>query len=239
MASRHPRDQREQTLCLRNTGLHCTHDDVMKWKHFPRNWPFVQGIHRSPVKSPHKGQWRGALMFSLICVWINDWVNNREAGYLRHYRTHYDAIVMPAGVQEEPTVLNYRPAFSRKISRGFEAARLCVRRIILVCTLALIRNGCQISERLERCKPVSYGFEASQDLALWIKVKGTYLRGGDKCLSALGQSTTVLTIVLHSSTRWRHKGVWDLEISYDTWRVNSSLLVPHICASESGQHWFR
>ena len=38
----------------------------MKWKHFPRNWPFVRGIHRSPVNSPHKGQWRGALMFSLL-----------------------------------------------------------------------------------------------------------------------------------------------------------------------------
>ena len=69
-------------------------DDVIKWKHFPRNWPFVRGIHRSPVNSPHKGQWRGALMFSLICVWINDWVNNREAGHLRRYRAHYDVIVM-------------------------------------------------------------------------------------------------------------------------------------------------
>ena len=36
------------------------HDDVIKWKHFPRYWPFVRGIHRSPVNSPHKGQWRGA-----------------------------------------------------------------------------------------------------------------------------------------------------------------------------------
>ena len=43
--------------------------DVMKWKHFPRYWPFVWGIHRSPVNSPHKGQWRGALMFSLNCAW--------------------------------------------------------------------------------------------------------------------------------------------------------------------------
>ena len=71
------------------------HDDVIKWKHFPRNWLFVRGIHRSPVNSPHKGQWRGALMISLICVWINDWVNNREAGDLRRYRDHYDVIVMP------------------------------------------------------------------------------------------------------------------------------------------------
>ena len=70
------------------------HDDVIKWKHFPRNWPFVRGIHRSPVNSPHKGQWRGVLMFSLICVWINGWVNNHETGDLRHYRAHYDVTVM-------------------------------------------------------------------------------------------------------------------------------------------------
>ena len=74
------------------------HDDVIKWKHFPRYWPFVRGIHRSPVNSPHKGQWRGALMLSLICVWIIGWVNNREAGDLRRYRAHYDIIVMLTGI---------------------------------------------------------------------------------------------------------------------------------------------
>ena len=57
-------------------------------------WPFVRGIHRSPLNSPQKGQWRRALMFSLICVWINGWVNNREAVDFRRYRTHYDIIVM-------------------------------------------------------------------------------------------------------------------------------------------------
>ena len=71
-----------------------SHDDVIKWKHFPRNWPFVREIHRSPVNFPHKGQWRGALMFSLIYPWINDWVNNREAGDLRRQHGHYDVIVM-------------------------------------------------------------------------------------------------------------------------------------------------
>ena len=71
-----------------------SHDDVIKWKHFPRYWPFVRGIHRSPVNSPHKGQWRGALMFSLICTRINGWVNNGEAGDLRRYCVHYDVIVM-------------------------------------------------------------------------------------------------------------------------------------------------
>ena len=70
------------------------HDGVIKWRYFPRYWPFVRGIHRSPVNSPHKGQWRGALMFSLICVSINGWVNNRKAGDLRRHRTHYDVIVM-------------------------------------------------------------------------------------------------------------------------------------------------
>ena len=51
-------------------------------------------IHRSPVDSPHKGQWRGALMFSLICAWTNGWAKNRDAGDLRRHRTHYGAIVI-------------------------------------------------------------------------------------------------------------------------------------------------
>ena len=63
-------------------------DDVIKWNHFPRYWPYVRGIHRSPENSPHKGQWRGVLMFSLIWAWINGWVNNRAAGDLRRHRVH-------------------------------------------------------------------------------------------------------------------------------------------------------
>ena len=74
-----------------------SHDDIIKWKHFPHYWPFVRGIHRSTVNSPHKGQWRGALISYSICAWINDWVNNREAGDLRRQRAHYDFIVMPTG----------------------------------------------------------------------------------------------------------------------------------------------
>ena len=70
------------------------HDGVIKWKHFPRYWPFVRGIHRSPVNSPHKGLWRGALMYSLVCAWMNAWVNDREAGDLRRYRAYYDVTVM-------------------------------------------------------------------------------------------------------------------------------------------------
>ena len=47
-----------------------------------------------------KAMWRGALMSSLICAWINGWVNNREAGYSRRHRAHYDVIVI-----EEPCVI--------------------------------------------------------------------------------------------------------------------------------------
>ena len=83
------------------------------WRHqmetFPRNWPFVRGIHRSPVNSPHKGQWRRALVFS-----INDWVNNREAGDLRRYRVHYDVIVM----EESPMARTHtRPSFISDIHK--------------------------------------------------------------------------------------------------------------------------
>ena len=66
----------------------------IKLKCFPHYWHFVRGIHRSPVNSPHKGQWRGTLMFSLISVWINDWVNNYEASDLRRYHAHYVITVM-------------------------------------------------------------------------------------------------------------------------------------------------
>ena len=70
------------------------HDDVIKWKHFPSYWPFVRGIHRSPMNSSHTGQWRGALMICLICAWINAWVNNSDAGDLRRHGAHYDVTVM-------------------------------------------------------------------------------------------------------------------------------------------------
>ena len=58
------------------------HDDVIKWKHFPRCWPFVRWIHWSPLNSPHEGRWRGALRFSLMSAWTNGWISNRDAGDL-------------------------------------------------------------------------------------------------------------------------------------------------------------
>ena len=85
-----------KTRCL---DLRCVSSECPMMTSSNRNifscyWPFVRGIHRSPVNSPHKGQWRAALIFSLVFVWINAWVNTREAGDLRRHRTHYDVIVM-------------------------------------------------------------------------------------------------------------------------------------------------
>ena len=103
-----------QSICLRLETQwrscicsRCSHDDVIKWTHFPRYCPFVRGIHRSSVNSPHKGQCRGTLMFSLICVWINGWVNNREAGDLRRYHAHYDVIVMAVIVSDALCNMGY------------------------------------------------------------------------------------------------------------------------------------
>ena len=80
------------------------HDDVVKWKHSLHYWPFVRGIHRSPVNSLHNGQWRGALMSSLICTWIKGWVNNCEAGDLRCHHAHYDVTVIIPGVATNSTL---------------------------------------------------------------------------------------------------------------------------------------
>ena len=53
-----------------------------------------EGVHRWPVDIPHKSQWRGALLFSLICTWTNCWVNTRDASDLRRHWAHYDVTVM-------------------------------------------------------------------------------------------------------------------------------------------------
>ena len=69
--------------------------DVIKCKHFLRYWPFVKEIHRSPVDSSHKGQWRRALICSLICAWTNRWANNRNVDEFRLNHTRYDVTVTP------------------------------------------------------------------------------------------------------------------------------------------------
>ena len=41
------------------------HDDGIKWKHFPCYWPFVLGIHLSPVNSPHSD----AEFWCFLLIW--------------------------------------------------------------------------------------------------------------------------------------------------------------------------
>ena len=98
------------------------HDDVIKWKHFPRYWPFVRGIHRFPVNSSHKGQWRGALTFTLMCARINSWVNDREAGDLRRHCAHYDVIVM---ILWRPWIPFYKRFIGPKYKPG-KKCHICV-----------------------------------------------------------------------------------------------------------------
>ena len=71
-----------------------TRNSISWWRHQMETFSALLAICAG--NSPHKGQWSGALMFSLICVRINDWVNNGEAGDLIRHRAHYDVIVMCA-----------------------------------------------------------------------------------------------------------------------------------------------
>ena len=50
--------------------------------------------HRWMVNSPHKGQWRGALMFCLVRAWTNSWANSGDADDLRRHRAHDDVTVI-------------------------------------------------------------------------------------------------------------------------------------------------
>ena len=67
------------------------HGDVIKWKHFPRYWPFVRGIHPSPVnfltKRPVK---QSSDVFFGLCTYVHNW----DPGVLRHHRATYDVTLM-------------------------------------------------------------------------------------------------------------------------------------------------
>ena len=64
---------------------------------------------------------RGALMFSSIYAWANGWVNNRDAGYLRRHRAHYDVTVMRCRIMMQspgqPLVVS---AFNASLWSNFE-----------------------------------------------------------------------------------------------------------------------
>ena len=102
---RNCKGQMQQEIC-------CKHDDVT----FSASLAFVRGIHWSPMNSPHKGQWHRALIF-FICVWINGWVNNREAGDLRRHCADYDVTVV---IKDIP------PQFILKLTSNLFVAKMYV-----------------------------------------------------------------------------------------------------------------
>ena len=64
------------------------------WRHQMETFSALLALCAGPGEFPHKGQWRGTLMFSFICAWVKDWVNNCEPGDLRCHHGHYDVNVM-------------------------------------------------------------------------------------------------------------------------------------------------
>ena len=75
-----PLSPKPMLMNCQQVSFEIIHDEVIKWKHFPRYWPFLRWIHRSPGNSLHKGQWRGALMFSLICA-LNKRLSKQSSGW--------------------------------------------------------------------------------------------------------------------------------------------------------------
>ena len=69
-----------------------------------------------------KGQWHGALMFSLICAWTNSSANNRDAGDLRCHCAHYDVTVMVISWGNRNIVMYQNNA--QMLHRRFDASTL-------------------------------------------------------------------------------------------------------------------
>ena len=82
------------------------HDDVIKWKQFPRHWPFVRAIRRlavdlHPYPSPpppppplqRPATWRFDVIFDLR---LNQRLSKhpRDAGDMRRHRVHRDVTLM-------------------------------------------------------------------------------------------------------------------------------------------------
>ena len=85
------------------------HDDVIKWKHFLYYWPFVRGILRLLVDSPHKGRWRGVLIFSLICLntrLSKQWRRRRSRTLWRHCNS--TGIVVPVMATRRHTAMEMK-----------------------------------------------------------------------------------------------------------------------------------
>ena len=193
----------------------CLHDDVIKWKHFPRDWPFVRGIHRLPVNSPHKGQWHGALMFSLIWAWISGWVKNHEAVDLRRHRAHYDVTVMWS--KWDDTNKNLQ---TNLCIYDISCHSTCYRtQRKYVTTLRSIQNGCNFPDDIFKC------IFLNEDV--WIAIKNSVK------LVPKGPIDNIPTLV--KTMAWRRSG--DKPGDKPLSRPMLVTLLTHICVS--WPHWFK
>ena len=120
----------ETPWCSYDVNVMLDHGDVIKWEHFPRYWTFVRGIHHSPVNSTHKGQWRAALMFSLIYA-LNKRLSKQSRGWWfetpsRSLWRYCNDFVLSPGVggvalhqpDSGPVVLGPQPEHARAHHRG-------------------------------------------------------------------------------------------------------------------------
>ena len=95
---------------LSNTCSDANHDDVIKWKYFPRYWPFVREFtgHRWNPRTKASDAELGCFLWS--APWINGWINNRKSGDLRRHRGHYDVNVMSEGINPNSAKWKLSPA---------------------------------------------------------------------------------------------------------------------------------
>ena len=75
---------------------------IIWWRHqmetFSVLLPTCVGNSTVPGEFPTQRPVMRSFDVFFICVWINSWVNNREASDLRVYRAHYDVTVMPENI---------------------------------------------------------------------------------------------------------------------------------------------
>ena len=123
------------------------HDDFIKWKYFPRYWPFVRGIHRSRW-IPHTKASDAELWCFIWSARIYSWVNNWEAGDLRRHCTHFDVNVM------QKAVYHIRPL------EWLLLAWIYPKMVLMVTLSSLLAF-------LERTSPVTWGFLSETVSSVW------------------------------------------------------------------------
>ena len=160
-------------------AMSIVHDDVIKWKYFPRYWPFVMGIHRSPMDSLHKGQWRRALMFSLICAWTKGWANDRDVGDLRRHCAHYDVTggdLTTERVGNHQIHLSYNPVTGVCCNIGYHSEthlKLKSHEILFVHNIRVSCPGLYRTQKW-RCR-VLYKISKWFEFA-WLRLSDAYIR---------------------------------------------------------------